>query len=221
MKTKNDMIWDLIWKNPIAIYQKRKHEKSARARFDYEKNGDMSVISANCIGGEIYHILGLKFTSPLINTSMDRNDFSKLAANLKDYFASELIVQEKNNNGEWVGKLTSSITGETVSIAFVHERDREQILKQWNSRVKRVNYSNLYLINDNIGLSEESMELMSRVICTNYIIFTSCQPKNSHCHCLKEYKGQKFVGTYQGKRIDGLFKFQKMWDFVAWFNGSK
>ena len=51
---------------------KQKYRKILRGRIEKKnrrllKNRDIPIISANCVGGVIYHDLGLAFNSPTIN----------------------------------------------------------------------------------------------------------------------------------------------------------
>ena len=41
------------------------------------KNKDFTIISHNCVGGVIYHDLGLKFNTPTINLFFMAKDFIK------------------------------------------------------------------------------------------------------------------------------------------------
>ena len=42
----------------------------------------------------------------------------------------------------------------------------------------------------------------------------------SFCYQLKEYKDRNRTGEYNGKSLDGLWKFTKMWDYVSFLNGD-
>lgn len=57
---------------------KQKYRKILRGRIDKKnrsllKNRDITIISANCVGGVIYHDLGLAFNSPTINLFFNVN----------------------------------------------------------------------------------------------------------------------------------------------------
>lgn len=60
-----DYIWDFWFQLPKCRRERERYERGARETFDYDKNADMSLITTNCLGGEIYHILGLQFRTPL------------------------------------------------------------------------------------------------------------------------------------------------------------
>ena len=49
-----------------------------RIRDEYKLEGSPSIIASNCIAGEMYNDLGLKFTSPTINLFFREKDFLKL-----------------------------------------------------------------------------------------------------------------------------------------------
>lgn len=72
-----ELFWKIWWNTPWCIINRNKKKRSARNSFDYDKNSNISIVAANCIGGEIYSVLGLQFSSPFINCSMKRNDFVK------------------------------------------------------------------------------------------------------------------------------------------------
>lgn len=46
------------------------------------KNREFTILCSNCIGGIIYHRLGLQFRSPTVNLWMHQRDFLNLITNL-------------------------------------------------------------------------------------------------------------------------------------------
>lgn len=75
----------------IEIYNYYYHTK-LRKRL---KNNEFSIISDTCVGGIIYHRLGLQFSSPTINLGIgeDVDSFIDFVENLYDYSKSRLIFQ--------------------------------------------------------------------------------------------------------------------------------
>lgn len=63
-------------------------QRSQRRRL---KNKDFSLLCGNCMGGYIYHQLGLKFTSPTINMMITNPDFMKLVMNPQHYMQLEPV----------------------------------------------------------------------------------------------------------------------------------
>lgn len=60
----------------------------------------VSIISQQCIGGGIYHDMGMQFLSPTINLYFEAKDFIKFVENLKHYMNVEIDVKEED------GKIT-------------------------------------------------------------------------------------------------------------------
>ena len=77
------------------------------------KNKDFTIISSNCVGGIIYHDLGLPFLTPTVNLSFDMNDFVKFVSNLKYYIDKDLIKLDTNKEYP-IGVI------EDIKINFIH-----------------------------------------------------------------------------------------------------
>ena len=71
----------LYWKVFAEPFIRRPFIKRIRER--YNSDNMPSIICSNCIGGEIYHDLGMKFYSPTINLWMSESDFLKSAPKRK------------------------------------------------------------------------------------------------------------------------------------------
>lgn len=53
-------------------------------------NKDFSIICDTCVGGVLYHWLGLPFLSPTINLWMMDDEFYKFVRNLREYLSMDL-----------------------------------------------------------------------------------------------------------------------------------
>lgn len=74
---------------------KQKYRSILRSSRDKEnrnrlRNENITIISANCVGGVIYHDLGLKFNSPTVNLYFNASDYVKFVSNLTYYLQCEL-----------------------------------------------------------------------------------------------------------------------------------
>lgn len=98
-----DKLFKIYTKLPHCLICRHKHMTSVRSKFNYKELSDISIFAANCIGGELYYLLGLRFTSPLINISINRDQFVMLCSNLKEYMSCPLSVTVEN--GICVGKI--------------------------------------------------------------------------------------------------------------------
>lgn len=211
-----DRIWIEKFKNEIGeMYpQRRKHIRKARERIN---NKEFTLISSNCMGGLIYHNLGLKFNSPTINMQMYTNEYYNFVMNLEEYLSKEIIFIEPDE-GVPVG-----ILGD-MKIHFTHYRTNEEALEKWNERKKRVNLDNLYvLFNDKDGITEEQIRSLVNLKCKNLCVFTSKEyPDLSYTFCVKKYLGKPCVGNLLKKsKFTGLREFEQVFDYVKWLNSTK
>ena len=215
-----DKVFKFYTKRPHCIVCRKRHMKNVRSRFNYSNLSDISIFAANCIGGELYYLLGLKFSSPLINISIDRNQFITLCSNLKEYLSQPISVSL--HNGMCVGKIGGGSGLKEVEIRFPHDTDCESVKKKWAERCKRVNYEKIVLINDDKGLTVSDYEAYKAIPAFRKILFTAKDMSGEYefCHQLVEYDGQTYTGSYNGKSLDGLWKFTKMWDYVSFLNGD-
>ena len=123
---------------------KQKYRSILRSSRDKEnrnrlRNENINIISANCIGGVIYHDLGLKFNSPTVNLYFNASDYVKFVSNLTYYLKCEL----KEIDSEF--DYPCALCGDIV-LHMVHYHSFEEGKKKWEERIKRINYENLYFI---------------------------------------------------------------------------
>ena len=113
------------------------------------KNKDFTLIARDCVGGILYHQLGLKFLSPTINLFFIPEEFNCFCLNLKEYIAGELVELKDPNTSYPVG-LINPIKGSSiirqVRVDFIHYDSFEQAKNKWDERKKRINWDNLYVL---------------------------------------------------------------------------
>lgn len=117
----------------------------------------VTIITDDCWGGNVYHYLGLEFSSPLINTFCDRSEYAKLIQDPLFYLQTELTMVREGNlkAGIWpVGRLGDS--EKYVQIQFVHHTDFNEAAQQWNRRKQRINQDNLF-VKMGAGISDENL----------------------------------------------------------------
>ena len=127
--------------------------------FDWDKylriqKNDLSIICNNCVGGILYHTLGLECQSPCKNLAIPDDDFFKLVQDLERYMGLDpefVRWQEDPHSKERfpVMKL------DDVEIWCNHDRAVDEAREKWNRRKKKINYENILLMmyteNDDIG----------------------------------------------------------------------
>ncbi|WP_251547640.1 DUF1919 domain-containing protein [Limosilactobacillus caecicola] len=108
------------------------------------KNHDFTIICQNCVGGYIYHQMGMKFLSPTINLFFFPADFCDFVKHLRFYLESEMVEDTKDNHPFPVGILGNA--ERQIRIYFNHYHDFDDAKRKWVERAKRVNYDNIYVI---------------------------------------------------------------------------
>lgn len=206
----------IILKYNIIGNIRMKHEKE-KARKKLKINEELTILSVNCIAGEIYSILGKKFCSPTINTTFNRKDFLLFCKYLNEYLNAKLEFNCITKDEVIEMKLSPNGLN-TIYIRFPHDNDIKKITDNWEKRKKRINYERMYLITDDIGMSEDEIKEFSKLNYKKIIIFTSKKYGIKNTFQLKKYKNKKSVGKYNVKNLNGLYSFQKQWDFVSWIN---
>lgn len=186
-------------------------------------NKGFTIICSNCVGGVMYHLLGLPFDSPTINIWIDKKEFCKFAANLPHYFSQELRFYNKEDRDcpcAFLGEGENAIT-----IVFVHYDTEEQARYKWEERKKRIHWDNLYIIScDGNNATEEDFALLDKTICRRKIIFTSHEhPEIKDSFVLNTLKKYPNAARMQIVRhpITGRRSWQREFDYVAFFNGDK
>lgn len=191
------------------LYQKKLRKKL--------KNKNVSIICSNCIGGIIYHRLGMQFLSPTINLYINQSDFIKFAINLKEYLQESLIFIETEHSFP-VAKLGD------ITIHFNHYKSEADARDSWEKRKKRINYQNLFVIMyDKDGVSKEDLRKLKNINCKGICVISN-----------SEYSDLSYVvkipvnmsDPKQRYRLDfneytGIRRFEKYFDYVEWFNGGE
>lgn len=206
-----DVYWNLIAKNFIRkpFIQKAKSE--------YNLKHTPSIIASNCIAGEIYNDLGLKFMSPTINLFFNAKDFLKFVLNLK-YYTAQKLVFIKNTAGDYpLGQL------DDIYVHFLHYKTAEEAAEKWYERCKRIDYENIYVIMSDQDLSDDDFQLFQDIsIAKRKIIFTTNPDRadKNDVFLIKEYEPYGYVNKYAVNRLNGFRDFERFFDFVTWLNGK-
>lgn len=108
------------------------------------KNMNPTIITSDCFGGYVYHNLGLKFNSPTINLFFSKEDFIIFVNNLEGFFSKELVEVKESLVNYPVGQL--EYNGKIIKINFMHYNTFEEAKMKWDERKKRVDYSNIFII---------------------------------------------------------------------------
>lgn len=108
------------------------------------RNKEFCLISNNCIAGLIYHDLSLEFKSPIINMFIRANDYILFLNNIDYYLTEELIESNSNENDYPIGTIGKA--GKMITLHFLHYEDFNQAKIKWDSRKKKVNKENIFVL---------------------------------------------------------------------------
>lgn len=110
------------------------------------KRNPVTILSDNCWGGFVYNRLQLPFTSPLINMNWNIEDFVKFIVKPDYYLKTELRMVREGNIYKGICPIAAlGEENDEVYIMLVHNDTFAHAKKQWERRIKRVNYNNLFV----------------------------------------------------------------------------
>ena len=193
--------------NPLLVIRRRTARKKLQ-------NRDFTLITSNCIGGIIYHELGVKFYSPTINLRIDSDQFAKFVLKIEEYLAKDLRFIQTEENCP-VALL------DDIKIYFTHYKTEEEALQKWQERKDRIRWDNLFIMfNDRDGISDDAMAALCRVKCRGMVMFSAKKrlefPYALYMDC---YKDQPCVGNVLEKNlVTGKRVYERYFDYVRWLN---
>lgn len=200
------------FKTPYIKNKQKSYIEYVQSRYDYSNKP--SIICSNCIGGIIYHNLGMPFLSPTINLWMPTSDFIKFIRNIREYVEEDLVLVSTE-------KGYPIVSLKDIIIHFNHYKTFKEAKEKWNERKKRIDYDNLYIIMGDNGLNYEEIKQLKGVQCKRLIVFTAKDYSEfDYTFQLKRYKNFDYVGLFALRDIDGFREFEKAFDYVAWINGE-
>lgn len=203
---------NLYWNYIATPIIRKQYIKSVRKIL---KNQNPSILSSNCIGGEIYNNLNIKFLSPTINLWFSESDFLKLALKPKYYMEQELLFIDDSEKSYPVAMI------DDVKINFLHFKTKEEAEQKWNERKKRIDYDNLYIIMCDLDLNDEEFIKFQKINnCKRKIMFTTDPQRAQYKDVMqiKIYKEYSYVRNYAVNRLNGYRDFELFWDYVNWLN---
>lgn len=177
------------------------------------KNDDFTIISSNCIGGIIYHLLGKQFLSPTINMRISSNDYIRMLNDLKYYVKQDFIeIEQDPKRGYPLGLLGD------IPVHLNHYKSIEEANLKWALRRNRINWDNLYVLgNDLDGVSEQQLSSLVNYPCQNMVFFTHKHyPNLSFTQYIGDEKRLKKILGFS--KVSGLYNFEHWFDYSDFLN---
>ncbi len=152
----------------------------------------ITFISQNCIGGVLYHDLGLPFLSPTVNTFIPEPGFVKMVLNLRHYMEHELVMQ-------WGEEYPLGMLDD-VEIHFMHYDTCKEAKDAWERRKQRINWDKIFVIGtDRDGFDAAAYDLWKQIEYPK-ILFTAHTEFTEDAVYYPEYAADGQVGDLIAKR---------------------
>lgn len=208
MRAKETIKHLLSDKNPAAI-RRRKNMRAALT------NTTPTFLCPNCIGGILFHDLGLQFQSPTVNLMMFQTDFAKFVLNMEHYLAQELAFFQHPDYTFPCARLGD------ITIHFTHYHTEEEAAQKWTERSARIDRDNLFVfLEERDGLTREDMLRLDQIHARGLVIFTAnAYPDIPYALQIPKYASDGEVGNILVKSYrDDSREYEHYFDFVKWFN---
>lgn len=208
MKMK-ELIKDLLYRfNPMAVYHRKKMRRALT-------NKTPSFLCPNCIGGILFHDLGLQFRSPMVNLMLKQPDFVRFVLNPEHYLTQELQFFEKPGYSCPCAHLGD------ITIHFTHYHSPEEAAQKWKERKQRIDWDNLFVfVSERDGLTREEILKLGNIRCRGLVVFTAnAYPDIPYALQIPKYAAAGKVGNILEKSwLNESREYERYFDFVKWFN---
>lgn len=201
---------EALYNNPLAVERRN----NMRSRLE---NKDMTFLVPSCIGGELFHDLGLEFRSPTVNLMMFQTDFVKLVTHWDEYAAEDF---EFYSDAEYPDIPCAHLND--ITVHFTHYKTPEEGVAKWREREKRMDWSNTFIFcSDRDGLTREEIESLGNLDVRGIVVLTA-KPELAdipyvlyvpECEKAGQIVNLQDVNWPRGNR-----NYEKWFDWVKWFN---
>lgn len=200
-------------KNPLVIARR----KAMRKRL---KNTSPSFLCPNCIGGILFHDLGLRFQSPTVNLMMTQTDFVRFLLHMDEYLGGSFEFFD-HDTYECPCAYLSNTGLERITIHFTHYDSSEEAERKWCERAKRIDKENLFVfLQERDGLTKDDILSLANLRVRGLVVFTAKRYDDiPYAIQIPDYEENGEVGNILRKSLlNGKREYEKHFDFVRWFN---
>ena len=177
------------------------------------KNKPFSLISRDCTGGVLLHEYGIRFNSPFINLYVRTNEFNTLCLNLECFMKSDLKhnIKESEKMKFPVGYL--EYQNQFVNIYFNHHDTFDDAKKDWERRLNRIRFDNIFVLTTNFDRDYDDKMLRDfNKIKYPHILLTDVDLNTDNCFYVKKNPGLhfwNFTGKFSLRKSYDIIKFRK------------
>lgn len=194
-----------------------------RNRIDKKRltDTDFSIITNHCMGGIIYHDLGLPFLSPTINLKILPDDFIIFIENLEEYLSLPIIEVEDDSVSYPVARINGSCG--PVTIWFVHYNSFDEAATIWNKRKERVIFDNIrVMMTIRDGCTQDTIDRFSALRYENKVMFANEPHPECECAVYSHLPNGKPLPGYISDIINiwGKRAYECGFDYIRFLNGK-
>ena len=199
--------------NPIS----NSHRNRMRKRLT---NKDVTLLCPNCLGGILFHDLGLKFNSPTVNLMLTQKDFLQFVQNL-DVYRKGTLTFFKDSELACPCAYLQVKNYPDVKITFTHYHNEQEAHLKWNERYTRIKKDNVFIcLQERDGITYEDIKRLASLKVKGIVVFTAHRYDDiPYTVYMDKYKSDGEVGNILKKNhISGKREYEQYFDFVKWFN---
>lgn len=176
---------------------------------------NITFLCPNCIGGILFHDLGLKFMSPTVNLMMTQPDFVKFVLNI-DYYLTQKF--QFYNHPEYI--CPCAYLGD-ISVHFTHYQSVAEAESKWRNRAARIQKNETFVfLEERDGLTKEEIIQLKNLNVKGLVVFTANDyPEIPYTVQIKKYKDDGEVGNILSRSFwNDSREYEHYFNFVKWFN---
>lgn len=178
-------------------------------------NSNITFLCPNCIGGILFHDLGLKFMSPTVNLMIKQPDFVKFVLNIDYYLKQDFHFFD---HPEY--KCPCAYLGD-ICVHFTHYHSEKEAEAKWKDRVTRIQKDNIFVfLEERDGLTKDEILELKKLKVKGLLVFTANEYKDvPYTVNIKKYENNGEVGNILRRSFwNDAKEYESYFDFVKWFN---
>jgi uncharacterized protein (DUF1919 family) len=180
------------------------------------KNRHFTIVSDNDWGKKVYDDLGMEYQSPFIGMYIFAPDYIELVSNFEHYMKSPLkfTLHSKYDGIKEIYPI--GLLDHKVEIHFYSYKYKQTALEDWNERVKRINWEQLFFkFSDQYQCRAECIETFNQLPLKNKVCFTAMPM--GHLESIIYFSNQNSVSKIEHELTD----YKKYFDLAEWLNNGK
>jgi uncharacterized protein (DUF1919 family) len=184
------------------------------------RHDDFSILSSNCLGGEVYRYFALPYRTPTVGLFFFGEDYIRFVEDLPRHLTQPLSFA-KRSRYDAINELRARraltypiglLNG--MEIQFLHYESETAAREKWTRRCARVNLGNLFLLyNDMDGFQEEYFTRFEKLDYSRKIFLSARHRPSPCCIHVREYDGQPCIGDLLKEHY-----LPRYLDMVQWLN---